>query len=140
MMRTTREPFTAAWPGPFPDRRELPREPLYDLRIVFTHAVNGHAESVVRDALTPLAGEPQIRRWPFLGTTLSWRSHQPPFRVRLRPHQVEVHVQHRIKANALSRLVEALEHVPGAAGLTFSGHTRSMETCDDGAGGGACCH
>lgn len=139
MMRTTRESLSRAWPGPFPDRRELPREPVYDVRLAFHHTANGGVEAALREALAPFAGEPLMRKWPLRSTTLTWESHQPPVQATLRGDKVEVRFGNRIKGNALWRLVEALSKVPGAAALTLSGHTRGREVCDDTVGG-ACCH
>lgn len=138
-MRTRQKPFLRSWPGRFPDRRELPREPLYELRLSFRHGADGQAAASLRSALAPVAGEPRVRKWPFLATTLAWESHAPPIRAKLGEGEMEIRLGHRIKGNALARLVEALAQVPGAQALSLSGHTRCTESGDDSAGPGGCC-
>lgn len=135
-----RRPVTYEWSGPLPSHRALPPCALYDVVMTFRHAADGDGVGKLRKALTPLAGEPKLRHWPFREPRLIWSSARWTLQVRIGKASAEIRLGHRIKPNALHDLLTALRAVPGAVDLRVSATVPSDEPRTDEGGGAACCN
>ncbi len=115
-MERQRQPAHFHWEGPLPGR-DLPAEVLYDVELRFKHAGDAEAAKRLADSLQELTGDAKLRHWPLLGTRVAARSRRWQLTGRLTDAQVHLRVHHRLKGNALSRLVAALGRLPGARDL-----------------------
>lgn len=130
-MHVEREPIVYEWSGPFPSR-ELPTEILYDIRIRFRHSANGTGAAAIASALETLGGEIRTRRLPILGTRYRLRGGRIDLDATRNDDHIVVRVAHRLKGNAMPRLVEALARVPGAKDLRIEATTpHFMEAYSD---------
>ncbi len=115
-MERHREPARFHWHGPLSER-ELPDAVLYDVALTFRHAGDPQAAQMMTDALNELAGKARLRRWPVVGARLAASGPRWSLTGRLKDDRVRLLVHHRLKGNALARLVKALKTVPGARDL-----------------------
>lgn len=104
------------WEGPLP-QRDLPGEVLYDVVLRLRHDGDDAACDRLARSLNELTGDARLQRWPLVGTRILAKSPRWRLSGRLTPREVRLRVHHRLKGNALSRLVAALRELPGAHDL-----------------------
>lgn len=115
-MERQRQPAHFHWEGPLPSR-DLPAEVLYDVVLRFRHEGDAQAGRHLARSLQDLTGDAKVQRLPLLGTRIAAKSARWQLTGRVTGSEVHLRVHHRLKGNALSRLVGALGHLPGARDL-----------------------